>query len=87
MASRNRFCEVLADLLPRHDGTTVQHYGDGTLAIFPSAVEATTCALMIQRSMTAEPRVPLRIGLHVGDIVRDHEGVYGDGVNLAARVD
>ena len=86
VASRDRFREVLANVVPRHHGTAVQHYGDGTLAIFPSAVEATTCALMIQRSMTAEPRVPLRIGLHVGDIVRDHEGVYGDGVNLAARV-
>ena len=86
MAARDRFREVLGDLVPRHHGTAVQHYGDGTLAIFPSAVEATTCALMIQRSMTTEPRVALRIGLHVGDIVRDHEGVYGDGVNIAARV-
>ena len=86
MASRDRFREVLSVLVPRHYGTAVQHYGDGTLAIFPSAVEGTTCALMIQRSMTAEPRVPLRIGLHIGDIVRDDEGVYGDGVNLAARV-
>ena len=86
VASRDRFREVLTDLVPHHHGTVVQHYGDGTLTIFPSAVEATSCALMIQRSMTAEPHVPLRIGLHVGDIVRDHEGVYGDGVNLAARV-
>jgi TolB-like protein/tetratricopeptide (TPR) repeat protein len=86
VASRDRFRGVLTGLVPKHHGTVVQHYGDGTLAIFPSAVEATTCALKIQRSMTTEPRVPLRIGLHVGDIVRDHEGVYGDGVNLAARV-
>ena len=86
VASRDRFREVLTDLVPNHHGTVVQHYGDGSLAIFPSAVEATTCALKIQRSMTTEPRVPLRIGLHVGDIVRDREGVYGDGVNLAARV-
>ena len=86
VASRDRFREALADLVPRHNGTAIQHYGDGTLAIFLSAVEAATCALMIQRSMTAEPRVPLRIGLHVGDIVRDQEGVYGDGVNIAARV-
>ena len=86
VVSRDRFREVLAEMVSRHHGTTVQHYGDGTLAIFPSAVEATTCASMIQRSMTAEPQVPLRIGLHVGDIVRDHEGVYGDAVNLAARV-
>jgi len=86
VGSRDRFREVLADLVPHHHGTAVQHYGDGTLAIFPSAVEATACAVMIQRSLTAEPQVPLRIGLHVGDIVRDDEGVYGDGVNLAARV-
>jgi adenylate cyclase len=86
MVSRDRFREVLIDLVQNHHGTVVQHYGDGTLAIFPSAVEATTCALGVQRSMTTEPQVPLRIGLHVGDIVQDHEGVYGDAVNLAARV-
>jgi TolB-like protein/tetratricopeptide (TPR) repeat protein len=86
VASRDRFRAVLTHLVPDHHGTVVQHYGDGTLAIFPSAVEATTCALKTQRSMTTEPQVPLRIGLHVGDIVRDHEGVYGDGVNLAARI-
>ena len=45
----------------------MQDYGDGTLAIFPGAVEATTSAPQIQASMAAKPRVPLRIGLHVGD--------------------
>ncbi len=84
--NRNRFRRLLAECTSRHGGEAVQHYGDGTLSVFPSAVEATECALAVQRGMRAAPEVPLRIGLHVGDVVRDREGVYGNGVNIAARV-
>ncbi len=84
VASRNRFRELLGECTARHGGEAVQHYGDGTLSVFPSAVEAAECALAVQRGLREE--VPLRIGLHVGDIVRDDEGVYGNGVNVAARV-
>lgn len=86
VAQRDRFRAALADFIADYNGVVVQHYGDGTLSIFQSAVEATMCGLMVQRSMTVPPQVPLRIGLHSGDIVRDAEGVYGDGVNVAARV-
>jgi adenylate cyclase len=85
-ASRQRQRRVLEDVIQRHHGTILQYYGDGTLSMFSSAIEATMAAAEIQHELQREPRVPLRIGIHVGDIVRDSEGVYGDGVNIASRV-
>jgi serine/threonine-protein kinase len=78
---------VLSDLVPRHNGEILQYYGDGALSVFGSAVEAVECAVAIQRELRKEPAVPLRIGVHTGDIVHDEEGVYGDGVNIASRIE
>ena len=86
MEWRRRFRDALARSLEHYRGEAVQHYGDGTLSVFRSAVDATSCALEVQVAMRSDPPVPLRIGIHLGDIVRDQEGVYGDGVNIAARV-
>ena len=55
VAQRNRFRARLAELIAEYNGTVVQHYGDGTLSIFQSAVEATMCGLMVQRSMIVPP--------------------------------
>ncbi len=85
-ALRDRHRKALEDCVRSHGGEIVQYYGDGTLTIFPSAVEAVECAVKIQLEMQQEPKVPLRIGIHTGDIVQDAEGVYGSGVNIAARV-
>ncbi len=68
----------------RH-GEILQYYGDGTLSIFQSAVEAVQCAIAIQQDLQGE--VPIRVGLHLGDIVTDGTEVYGDGVNLASRIE
>jgi serine/threonine-protein kinase len=86
-AQRERQREVLSEVVPRHHGEILQHYGDGTLSVFSSAVEAVGAAVEIQRALRQEPAVPLRIGVHSGDIVHDQEGVYGDSVNLAARIE
>lgn len=67
-------------------GDLVQFYGDGTLSVFPSALDAVDCALQVQAELAQAPAVPLRIGLHTGDVVRDEGSVFGDGVNLAARI-
>ncbi|MEM7104798.1 MAG: adenylate/guanylate cyclase domain-containing protein [Bacteroidota bacterium] len=69
------------------NGEIVQYYGDGSLSFFDSAVEAVECAIAIQKELQNEPKVPLRIGLHVGDIVIDGESIFGDGVNVAARIE
>ncbi|MGD8277935.1 MAG: adenylate/guanylate cyclase domain-containing protein, partial [Gemmatimonadota bacterium] len=86
-ARRDRHRAVLSDLVPRHRGEILQHYGDGTLSVFQSAVEAVECAVAIQAALQQPPEVALRIGVHSGDIVRDEDGVYGDGVNVAARIE
>jgi len=84
---RSKHREVLERLVLEHRGQILQYYGDGTLSIFGSVIEAATCATKIQQELQAEPKVPLRIGLHAGDVVYDDEGVYGDGVNIASRIE
>ncbi len=71
----------------RHDGNILQYYGDGTLSIFNSAAAAVECAVDMQIEFRREPEVPLRIGIHTGDISYDDEGAYGDGLNIAARIE
>ena len=69
------------------NGEVIQYFGDGSLSLFESAVEAVHCAIAIQKELRQDPVVPLRIGIHVGDIVFEAEEIYGDGVNLASRVE
>lgn len=85
--NRDRHRSVQQEATTRYSGKILQYYGDGTLIIFKSAVEAAGCAAGIQRELQKEPKVPLRIGIHIGDIVHDDEGVYGDGVNIASRIE
>ena len=85
--NRDRHRKVLEDLIFIHQGKILQYYGDGTLTIFGSAIQAVNCAVEIQRELQKEPKVPLRVGIHIGDIVWEDEGVYGDGVNIAARIE
>lgn len=84
---RNHHRKVMDDLVLSHQGKVVQYFGDGTLTIFGSVIEAVLCALDIQTELQKEPKVNLRIGIHLGDIVYDDEGVYGDSVNVASRIE
>ncbi|MCP5108244.1 MAG: guanylate cyclase, partial [bacterium] len=84
---RKRHKKVLESLIGTHRGKILQYYGDGSLSTFTSAVEAVTCAVEIQGELQKEPKIPVRIGLHIGDIVYDSEDIYGDGVNVASRVE
>jgi len=84
---RDRHRQVLESLVPAHNGKIIQYFGDGTLSIFSSAIDGVKSAIEIQKELRKEPRVSLRIGLHSGDISYDKEGVYGDGVNLASRIE
>ncbi len=72
----------------KFSGTIVQYFGDGTLSFFGSAVDAVLCAVELQKEFTGgEIVVPVRIGLHLGDIFYDGTEIFGDGVNVAARVE
>lgn len=86
VARVKRYRQVLSDRVEAHHGEILQHYGDGSLSIFSSAVEAVTCAKEIQLTLHQAPQVPLRIGIHIGDVVREGDDLYGDGINIASRV-
>ena len=68
-------------------GEILQYYGDGTLSIFQSAIEGVRCAVAMQQQLCEGLKVPLRIGIHLGDIVLNDNEIYGDGVNVAARIE
>jgi TolB-like protein/lipopolysaccharide biosynthesis regulator YciM len=85
--SRDHHRDVLNSAIQENSGTILQYYGDGTLSIFNSAVDAVTSAVQIQQQLQKKPKVPLRIGIHTGDVVHDEEGIYGDGVNIASRIE
>lgn len=83
----DRHRKVLEDLTLNHQGKIIQYFGDGTLTIFGSAVEAVLCAINIQIELQKDPKVNLRIGIHSGDIVYDDDGIFGDCVNVASRIE
>lgn len=78
--------EVLDNSVKAYRGEVLNNYGDGSLCSFPSALEALTCAIQIQAKLQSDPVVPLRIGLHVGEIFFENGKVLGDGVNVASRI-
>lgn len=79
--------KVLEERVKAYQGEILQHYGDGTLFIFSSGVSALQCAKELQETFRGTPKIPLRIGIHIGDIVIKGNDIYGDGVNLTARVE
>ena len=79
--------DLLKPLVEKHDGTVLQYVGDGTFCMFNSAIEAVNAAMEIQRSIASEKNLKLRIGIHIGDVVKDGDEIYGDGVNIASRLE
>jgi len=71
----------------KYGGEIIQYVGDGTFCRFDSAIEAVNSALEIQKVLEMEPEINLRIGIHVGDVVVKGDEVYGDGVNVASRIE
>jgi len=85
---------LLREMFPRFNGTEIKTIGDAFLIEFNSALEAAQCAIEIQRTLakrnhdvTAERRIELKIGIHIGDVVHRSGDVYGDGVNIASRIE
>src|SRR5215468_4333367 len=80
--------------IAEHRGRIVKTTGDGLLVEFQSVVDAVRCAVEVQRSMAArnadlpeDKRIDFRIGIHQGDIIVEEDDIFGDGVNLAARLE
>ncbi len=84
---RDRQKQVLEKFIPGFNGRILQFFGDGTLSLFNSGNDAVRSAIAIQQELQREPKVALRIGIHSGDVSYDSEGVYGDCVNLASRIE
>ena len=82
--------DILDPTIAAHSGRVVKLMGDGMLVEFASAVDAVTCAVAVQSKMAehnATPKITFRIGINVGDIIIDGSDIFGDGVNIAARIE
>ncbi|WP_242203569.1 FlgO family outer membrane protein [Aestuariivivens insulae] len=87
MVIRKRHREIFDTVTERFNGELIQYFGDGTLSIFRSSVEAIKCGIELQNAFMSEPKIPVRIGVHVGDIVRTESDIIGDAVNIASRIE
>src|SRR4051812_16731567 len=86
--------ELVKPKIEEHRGSTVKSTGDGLLAEFASVVDAVRCAVEVQRGMiNREPGVPeeqrirFRFGVNLGDVIAEEQDIFGDGVNVAARLE
>jgi len=85
---------ILRKLFPEFNGTEIKTIGDAFLVEFQSALEAAECSIAIQRALAkrnadapSHRQIQLRIGVHIGDVVHRDGDVYGDGVNIASRIE
>jgi adenylate cyclase len=93
LATLRRCRTAIAGLVARHDGRVVNTWGDAVIAEFASVVEAVQCAVEIQQEVSNQDpdpppaqRMRFRIGINLGDVMVDGSDIYGDGVNIAARL-
>jgi len=93
-ALRGHRAELIDPLIAEHGGRIVKTMGDGLLLEFPSVVDAAKCSLEIQRGMTERnanitdaDALRFRIGIHLGDVIVEGDDIFGDGVNVTARIE
>ncbi len=82
----NHFREVLEIIAGELNGKIIQFYGDGCLVLFNSSTDSAEFAKLLQADLNEEPKVPVRIGIHMGDVLFHQENVFGDVVNIAFRI-
>ena len=79
--------EIQKPLVENHNGQWLKEMGDGALTKFNSALDAVNCAVEIQEVARGKLDAKLRVGIHSGDITIENDDVYGDGVNVASRLE
>ena len=82
----NRFREVVELVAEELNGKIIQYYGDGSLLLFQSSTDAAEFAKLLQEDLYNEPQVPVRIGIHMGDVLVHAGNIFGDVVNIASRI-
>ena len=82
----NRFREVVELVAEELNGKIIQYYGDGSLLLFQSSTDAAEFAKLLQEDLHNEPQVPVRIGIHMGDVLVHAGNIFGDVVNIASRI-
>jgi len=85
--ARDKHRWIFNSITEIHNGRILQYYGDGTLSIFDSAIDAVKCAIEMQLGFQKDPTIPVRIGIHTGDIIFSAEEIIGDSVNIASRIE
>ena len=90
----SEYLDIIAGEVEKHHGRVMHYAGDAVLAMFDAVVDAVACAMAVQTSLThrnadlaTERRVEFRIGVNLGDVIEDRGDIYGDGVNIAARLE
>jgi len=93
LATLKRYRDAMARLIEAHQGRVVNTWGDGLIAEFPSVVEAVRAAIDVQTELAglnaerqSDARMLFRIGINLGDVIAEGNDIYGDGVNIAARL-
>ncbi len=84
---RQKFQSKLEEVTAPHGGRILEFRGDGALCCFTSTLECIRAALALQLEMQTSPHIPLRIGIHTGDVLAEGNSIYGDGVNIASRME
>lgn len=83
---KDKFQNASEVYLKKYQGRIIQFQGDGVFCLFKSATNAVMSAIEIQQKMLSEPKVPLRIGIHSGDVIIEGKEVFGNGINIASRI-
>ncbi len=84
---RERHRQVFKPITEDHEGKILQYYGDGTLSMFSSTLDAVKCGVEMQQAFLDNPSIPVRIGIHVGDVLVTEDDIFGDAVNIASRIE
>ena len=87
LSFRSRHREVFDSTTKKYNGRILQYYGDGTLSTFTSAIDAVKCGIKMQLAFREDPQIPVRIGIHTGDIIFTKDDIIGNGVNIASRIE
>ncbi len=82
----NRFRQSLEIIAKELNGKIIQYYGDGALLLFQSSTDAAEFAKFFQTELNDPPVIPVRIGIHMGDVLVQNENIFGDVVNIASRI-